>query len=165
VATDARPLKSELRLATNVSWGGQDFLIPENPPTAASVAALRPGERNISVRLMTSWHSGQRLAEFISGSGGGACCFTAADIEAGEAWWSSPATSGSGDDAVLIVPDGVARVAINVSGQSFTAAVHGNAAAFEFPTGLAGAYRMTWYGESGEGTRRFSPVHSRGFGP
>jgi len=161
------PAISGIRLATVTAWGLKEFLMPVKPPTQASIAKL-PSPQRI---LASHWQqTGPMLATFDSDGGG--CCVTATEIEDGRAW-----TYGSQhlNYALLIVPDGIARVSLEHGPGVINATVHGNVAAFEMPRSPRGTrppsnddpttYQMTWYGRSGVIVKRFPPGRPPGVHP
>lgn len=115
-----------IRYATTTPWGERLFFVPMKPPSAASAAAFvrsfparlrRQARRAIAERV----GRGETLGVFSkSGGGGGA---SAADIKAGD----SLGTEGAGRSfaggsirtrLILVVPDGVAKVAFVFPRQS-----------------------------------------------
>jgi hypothetical protein len=137
----AVPVMSLVRAANATVGGHKVVLVPVRP----GVGKLWPTPRPSG--------DGMRLALF---SGGGGCCLTPAQIEAGQAW--SSFGSGSRNYVVMVVPDGVVRVTIGLA-RPLTAAVHDNVAAFTVPMPVEnlGGYRMTWYGPPGEVVKQFAP--------
>jgi hypothetical protein len=138
------PVMSRLRLATITPWGAKVFLIPFLPPTQESIAKLPASLRH---RLaIEQWRTGMRLGSF----GAGSCCSTAAQIEGGQDWSTGGGGRGSLNYVILVVPDGVTRVTIDLS-HPVSTQVHNNVAAFEVPHPIENlsVYSMTWYGSSG----------------
>jgi hypothetical protein len=131
--------------AAGVTVGGQKVvLVPVRPPVGELWPTSGPAKGG---------STGTRLALL---SGGGGCCSTPAEIEAGQAW--SSFGSAAGNYIVLVVPDGVARVTIGLA-RPVTSAVHDNVAAFSVPRPVEnlGVYPMTWLGPSGKVLKRFAP--------
>ena len=98
---------------------------------------------------------GLRLAVF--GVGGAACCVTPAAIEKGTD--SLSGSSGSGNQVVIVIPDGVARISI-ATPHPITAPVHNNVAVFTTPQTIENpaAHTMTWYRPNGAIVRRIRPA-------
>jgi hypothetical protein len=152
ISRAAVPVMS-LSRAADVTVGGQRVvLVPVRP----AVGRLWPTPGPAG-----GGPTGMRLALF---SGGGGCCYTPAEIEAGQAW--SSFGGAGGNHVVLVVPDGVARVTIGGLARPVTAAVHDNVAAFSVPKPVEnlGVYPMTWLGSSGKVLKRFAP-HPQGVQP
>ncbi len=141
----ATPVMSLIRVATVTRDGQKVVLVPMRPQHGG----WPPGPRGTG---STPGSSGLRLALL---AGGGGCCLTPAEIDAGQAW--SSYGSGSGNYVVLVVPDGVARVRVAFS-HPITAPVHDNVAVFTVPEAVEnpGIYNMTWYGMSGAVVKPFS---------
>jgi hypothetical protein len=140
------PVMSLARAAGVTVGGRKVVLVPVRPPVGELWPTPGPAGGG---------STGLRLALF---SGGGGCCSTPAEIEAGQAW--SSFGSGAGNYVVLVVPDGVARVTIGLT-RRVTVAVHDNVAAFRVPQPVEnlGVYPMTWFGPSGKVLKKFAPPH------
>lgn len=153
-----------IRLAAVTPWGAKVFLIPVAPsPTKPGSSAGKASHRLVQ--------EGQAdlLGELdlTSGGGGGTCCATAAALKqyGVGSWGGSP---GSLHHAVLIVPNGVAKVAIllrppqqhqHSSGIrliTVRAIVRHNVAAFQYNRAIGGDpfKDMIWYGPSGAEIKR-----------
>jgi hypothetical protein len=123
-------LRADARVATTIHGEGKLIFVPLKP------------------------HGGGAAQLLLSGAAGGDCCITTSAIERGvasETWGNT-----SSDHGLIIVPDGVSRVSINV-GRTLTAPVHGNVVVFRLPAPIESlwSYPMTWYGPSGAVIRRF----------
>jgi hypothetical protein len=166
-----------IRRATTTPWGSPVFLVPVGPGSVARAEAAL-GRRHLPPALVRNITlPTERLAEIdSSGSGGGS---TAADIEAGHAL----STQGAGRSfaggstrtrIILIVPDGVARVAFIFPRQAdrndpgapiyrhaltVTAPVHANVAAVQVPRECCGSdLPMIWYAPDGHVVKRFGSL-------
>ncbi len=126
----ATPVRSLIRVAGVSPEGAQIVLVPVRGPNGG----------------------GLQLALIGDGAG---CCTTPAQIVDAGAWSSSG--SSSGNDVMIVVPDGVARVSVAFA-YPVTAAVHDNVAAFSVPTPVENlsTYPMTWFGTSGQVVKRFA---------
>jgi hypothetical protein len=154
-ALQGTPVLSLVRLATVTPWGEQVFLVPTRPLTHNAIAKRMATpklsavvRRNLLRRLA---RQDQELTLGIDGTGGA----TAAEIEAGADWISGGPSSNT---LVLVVPDGVARVTVQLL-HPVSAIVHNNVAAFEVPQPIEnlGVYKMTWYSASGAIVKRTGP--------
>ena len=135
-----RPIRSLIRLATVTPWGEKVYLVPFLGRGGTAALGL--------------------VAD------GGSCCATAAGIASNGT--GSLSGGPSGNDAVVVVPDGVAKVSILLPRQgipgerayrhslAITVPVHNNVAAFR-STRYAddiGFNHMVWYGPAGNVVRR-----------
>jgi hypothetical protein len=123
-------LRADARVAMSIPDEGKVILVPFKPNDEGPLQLL------------------------LTGAGGSDCCITTTNIERGTA----SATWGdiSSNHALVVVPDGVSRVALDV-GQKITAPVHNNVAVFRLPAPVESLwkYPMTWYERSGAVVRRF----------
>jgi hypothetical protein len=167
------PDRALIRRATTTPWGSPVFLVPVRSGSVARAEAAL-GRRHLPAALVRNITlPTERLAEIdSSGSGGGS---TAADIEAGHAL----STQGAGRSfaggstrtrIILIVPDGVAKVAFVLPRQAnraspgapdyrrsltVVAPVHGNVAALQVPRECCGSnVPMIWYAADGHVVKR-----------
>ncbi len=141
---------------------GPVFLIPYQPPSLQTFATLPA-----SLRRGIAYHTARKRAATLGivALGGGDCCATAAMLAAtggGISGGSSPTTR------VLVLPDGVAKVTVQIPRQriagepayshplSITVAVHDNVAAFAVNRYAddVGTENMIWYGPTGEIIKR-----------
>jgi hypothetical protein len=140
-----QPIHSLIRLATVTPWGEKVYLVPFRAPDGTATLGLV--------------------------ANGGSCCSTAAGIASaglGILSGSGGPAGPSHNDAVVVVPDGVAKVAILLPRQgipgepayrhslAITVPVHNNVAAFQ-STRYAddiGFDHMIWYGPAGNIVRR-----------
>jgi hypothetical protein len=141
------PVRSLIRLATVTPWGERVFLVPTRPPTHAATAKLLAASklppvdrRSLLDRLE---RQGRRLTLGINGPG----TTTVAQIQAGDDWES---TTASRNTLIVVVPNGVARVTVQLS-RPLTAIVHNNVAAFDSPRPIErnSVGKMIWYTQSG----------------
>jgi hypothetical protein len=138
-----------VRLATVTPWGFKVVLVPMGPVPASSPLA-RGGE------ILSVCELGRNEASCVGGS-------TAAELK--QDGLVSTASSGPDNRVLLVVPDGVARVALESrrgpGALTVSADVHGNVAAFArmpFPYGQAVLQGgMTWYGADGRVLKRIVP--------
>lgn len=158
-----------VRYATTTPWGEKLYFVPMKPPTAKPLAQLHLPAGVIS-RLRTR---GETLGVFSARGGGGGG--TAADIEAGYGWQTEGAgrsfAGGSTETRIiLVVPDGVAKVAFVLPRQSspgqpgapiyrhaltVTVPVHDNVAAVQVDRQCCqGRAPMIWYAADGHVVRR-----------
>jgi hypothetical protein len=141
-----QPIRSLIRLATVTPWGEKVYLVPFLAPDGMATLGLV--------------------------ANGGSCCVTAAGIASnglgGLSGSGGPAGGPSRNQVVVVVPDGVAKVAIllprqGIAGEpaykhtlAITVPVHNNVAAFQ-STRYAddiGLNHMIWYGPTGNIVRR-----------
>jgi hypothetical protein len=151
LAVLGRPVLSLLRLATIAPWGAKIYLVPFLPPTAGAKRRLPGQDRGVTTpdtATLTSFPA--------TGVSGGR-----AEIEGGRVI-GNMAYDARGDSAqararwVMVVPDGVAKVAIWQLGTASTqpttkpivATVHNNVAAFVAPS-LTKPGKELWYGPNG----------------
>ena len=135
-----QPIRSLIRLAAVTSWGERVYLVPFLAPNGTTTLGLV--------------------------ANGGSCCVTAAGIASNG--MGSLSGGPSGNQVVVVVPDGVAKVAILLPRQgipgepaykhtlAITVPVHNNVAAFQ-STRYAddiGLNHMIWYGTTGQIVRR-----------
>ena len=144
------PVRSLIRLATVTPWGDKVFLAAFRPPSRASFervsarlgfsAALRRRDLNRLTRL------GYAVGIVVLGKGG-SCCESVASIEAGAAALQS---GPSPNTVVLLVPDGVAKVTLQLN-PPVTATVRDNVAAFVVRQHVENLSlgKMIWYGPTG----------------
>jgi hypothetical protein len=152
------PVRSLIRLATVTPWGERVFFVPTRPlnrTAAAKVLAatkLPSAARRSVLRQLERQGSGLTLG--INGAGG----TTVAQIAAGDDWASS---GPSPNTLIVVVPDGVARVTVQLA-HRLTAIVHNNVAAFEprQPIENLGVHKMTWYSPSGAIVKRPKATNS-----
>jgi hypothetical protein len=149
------PVLSAMRLATTTPAGTRVFLIPFRP---ARHFTLPKGISPTSPIAPVLRRRAHQARVFLNASGGSPS--TVAAIKAGAAWTTSgPHPS----QAIILVPDGVARVSIAVPTSTGShklrrifAPVHNNIAAFIPATPIETVRDMIWYGESGKIIKRTS---------
>jgi hypothetical protein len=125
------PIDSLSRLASVAPWGVKAYLVPYAPPTARQI-------RRLPARVRSEIRRTARGGLAVI-AGHGACCLSAATIEAGH----GVLFQADHDRLVVVVPDGVARVTLGTTGRhgrSFTAAVRGNVVAFQTSRSAGAAY-------------------------
>ena len=134
------PVMSLVRRVGLTPGGGNVVLVPVRPKGGRWPSRLAGGG------------TGLRLA--VAAAGGVACCLTPGQIDRGGNWVSGAGLSGN--SYVIIVPDGVARVSVALSGH-VAARVHENVAELSVPRGVEniGTFPMTWFGPSGAVVKRF----------
>jgi hypothetical protein len=144
------PILSLVRYATAAPWHVKLYLVPFGPPSRSAIIrwttqrhlSSRARQRTVR-RIEAEW---KRLGDHVSvtvlpsSSAGG----TATDIEDGQVW-----TTWGWGHAIMIVPDGVARVTLQRA--HLTAVVHNNVAAFLLPNPVnnLGALGIKWYSRNG----------------
>jgi hypothetical protein len=157
---DGTPVISLVRLATVTPWGAKVFLVPYQPLTPEVISKLPAKEREVAraARLGLEILS----AGTTSGVPGVAQLAGGRDV-------ANPA-SGRSDRYVMVVPDGVAKVALWRSTSSkahprtthskpVIVTVHDNVAAFRARAfGFPG--RELWYGPSGKVVKRIANASS-----
>lgn len=171
------PDRALIRRATTTPWGSPVFLVPTAPGSVARLRAVF-GRRHLPAALVRTVNGpGERLTELdSSGSGGGS---TAAAIEAGTAIsWAGAGRSFAGGSRqtriILIVPDGVAKVAFVLPRQAdrndpgapiyrrsltVTATVHNNVAAVQTDRECCGGLTpMIWYASDGQIIKRIGDL-------
>jgi hypothetical protein len=141
------PDRSLIRFATTTPWGERLYLVP---------TMLVSGGRRV-----------ERLSLFSTQGGGGAG--TAADIEAGDGIGTEGGGGIRGTRVTVVVPDGVAKVALVLPRQplpgqygapiyahsvAVTAVVHGNVAAAQVDRQSGIPFPMIWYGPAGQVVKR-----------
>lgn len=144
-----KPVKSLVRVAAVLPDRETVVLVPMRPrhgtvwPKGSAEGASAPKR-------------GLRLA--VIGAGGSACCLTPASILAGRE--SLTGANGPLNYAVLVVPDGVAKVTVSLK-QPVTATVHNNVAVFKTPEPIQtpSAHTITWYGPNGAIVKRIRPAN------
>jgi uncharacterized protein DUF4232 len=141
------PVMSLVRVAAVLPGGEKVVLVPMRPQHGA-VWPNGSGESTSAPKR------GLRLAVF--GAGGAACCVTPASILAGRD--SLTGGSGSLNYALLVVPDGVAKVTLSLK-PPVTSTVHNNVAALKTPERIENltAHTMTWYGPNGATVKPVNP--------
>ncbi|HEX3689462.1 MAG TPA: hypothetical protein VHV28_07185 [Solirubrobacteraceae bacterium] len=167
------PDRGLIRRATTTPWGSPVFLVPVGPGSEARMRAVF-GRRRLTKALIDNvTRPEERLTEVdSSGSGGGA---TASAVEAGQAiGWAGAGRSFAGGSTqtrlILIVPDGVAKVAFVIPRQvdrndpsapvyrhslTATAIVHNNVAAIQIHRECCGGSTpMIWYAADGQVLKR-----------
>jgi hypothetical protein len=119
----------------------------------ADLLALTAGDEG---RLFASLLAVSRAEGVMIESGGGSCCYTAADTEAGGAFnegGESPLLTGkSQTQLIMLVPDGVARVSFRWHSPrlSVTVRVHDNFAAVRIYRACCNGIEHTiWYAADG----------------
>jgi hypothetical protein len=146
------PVRSLTRLAAVTPWGERVFLVPTRPVAPAAAAKLLTAtklppaaRRDLLDRLA---RQGRGLTLGINGPGG----MTVAQIQAGDVWES---TGPYPNTLIVVVPDGVARVTVQLP-HLISATVHNNIAAFESPQQIENlnADKMTWYSPTGTIVKR-----------
>lgn len=145
-----RPVVSLLRFATVAPWGAKIYLVPFLPPTAAAERRLPPKDRGVTTPTTAT------LATFPDNGAD----VVAAEIEGGRdignmAYGARHPSAQARARWVMIVPDGVTKVAIwqltttaTQSPKPIVAAVHNNVAAFVAPS-LTQPGKELWYGPNG----------------
>ena len=158
-----------IRRATTTPWGSPVFLVPVKPLPVKAIHPARGSTAYAPLRRQT----GEGLMEVDrSGSGGDA---TASAIEAGHFLGTtgagrSFAGGSTGTRVILVVPDGVAKVAFVFPRQTnrsdpgapvyrrsltMIAPVDGNVAAIQVPRECCGSnVPMIWYGADGHVVKR-----------
>ncbi len=163
---DGKPAISLVRLATIAPWGAKIFLVPYRPLTRQAIAKL-PRKQQVLA-------SATKMSLGIYGTGLTSGFLPAADIEGGRDLANS--ATGHSDQAAMVLPDGVAKVALWNSTGSIRAhphpliapgskpvvvAVHNNVAAFRSRR-LASIGHEVWYGPSGKVIKRIANASSCG---
>ena len=173
-----------IRRAAQTPWGPV-YLIPELPLTARRRAAVeRRVARSSGARVARQLAAIRRPAGgmFIL-DGGGGCCSTAAEVRAGEASVGGGGTRPDGASyaqVVVVVPDGVARVAfafpasrsytrtgaiVRHPASTITATVHGNVAWAQVSRLCCDQVPMIWYAANGKVIKRIGNFRTAGNGP
>ncbi|HEY1777341.1 MAG TPA: hypothetical protein VGG41_14380 [Solirubrobacteraceae bacterium] len=125
----------------------------------ARVAARLPGGQPLvlmPVKVHPPHTSGQQpYVGLALLGGGGSCCNSVAEIEAGDAFTSSGGVGGN--QLVVVVPDGVARVRVKLP-HPITVTAHNNVAIMRPRTGVENIqqYAMTWYARDGAVIKHFA---------
>jgi hypothetical protein len=126
----------------------------------ARVAARLPGGQPlvlmpVKIRSPRSSGQGPFVGLALLNGGGGSCCSSVAEIEAGDAFTSSGGAGG--DQLVVVVPDGVARVRVQLP-HPISVDVHNNVAVMQPQTGVENIqqYAMTWYARNGTVIKQFA---------
>ena len=126
----------------------------------ARVAARLPGGQPLvlmPVKVRPPRASGQApfLGLALLNGGGGSCCNSVAEIEAGDAFASSGGAGGN--QLVVVVPDGVARVRVKLP-HPISVDVHNNLAVMQPRSGVENIqqYAMTWYARNGAVIKQFA---------
>jgi hypothetical protein len=142
-----------VRRAGVTAWGAPLLLIPFLPATAAQ------RRRSSFARTAES-----KLEGIWINSGGGSCCYTAANVEAGNAMneggVGSLITGKHQTRLIMLVPDGVARVEFRWHSPRLdvTARVHDNVASVAANRPCChGIERTIWYSADGRVIRQRSP--------
>jgi hypothetical protein len=120
---------------------------PTKPITSlARTAATLPGGRPLGL-VPVRYHGRVALA-LLGGGGNPSCCFTPAQIEAGQVFWSNLGA------LALFVPDGVARVRYQLA-HPVTVPVHDNVAVIRATVDGPGHHAMTWLAPDGSVVKQF----------
>jgi hypothetical protein len=148
-----------MRLAATTPWRARVVLVPFTVTTSvAGTGSLRRGARaSGAAGAKPRWESARNLLVFVRGSlwgAGTAGAIRDHGILARVTFYRS-----SGMGVVLVVPDGVTKVAFAVPGlRVITAGVKSNVAAFRVPTQRAvlvmSASSVTWFGPGGRVLKR-----------
>jgi hypothetical protein len=149
------PVRSLIRLATVTPWGDKVFLVAFRPPSRASFERVlarlgfSPAVRRRDLKRL-AWR-GYAVGMVVLGEGG-SCCDSVASIEAGAAAFES---GPSPNTVVLVVPDGVAKVTVQLH-PLVRAIVRNNIAAFvvQQPVENLSLGKMVWYGPTGAIVKR-----------
>ncbi len=168
LAFEGRPVLSMMRLATVAPWGAPVFLVPFLAPTKQAKARLPRKLRSVTVPTQANvW-----TFSINGGSGGQGI---PADIEGGRditnmAWVHGATRGPAANRWVMVVPDGVAKVAlwettgsasahprhpIKPGSEPIIVAVHHNIAAF-IAHGFDGPGQEIWYGPDGTVVKRIT---------
>lgn len=165
--TDGTPVIALVRLATVAPWGAKVFLAVYQPLTHQEIARL-PAKQQVVARAA-------RVSLVIYSAGTTSGWQRAASIAGGRDL-ATPETQGS-DRYVMVLPDGVTRVALWESTGSIRAhphpltrphsrpvvvSVHDNIAAFRSQRLGPGVGREIWYGPSGNIIKRIANASSCG---
>ena len=159
-----KPVISLVRLATVAPWGAKIFLVPYRPLTRQAIAKLPPMQQVVA-------HAA-KMSLMIYATGLTSGNQPAAEIEGGRDLANS--ATGRSDQFAMVVPDGVARVALwNATGsirahphplvpphsKPIIVTVHDNVAAVRSRK-FGSVGREIWYGPSGQIVKRIANASS-----